>query len=99
MLALSDVSPSHKYLLGCEAMFGGTQHSGTALPTAPHRLWQVHELGLTATHEQSPSSCPAVPQGEQQLGQLSGSLSATAQTSSVCASRWHKALAGKSKEL
>lgn len=31
--ALSDVSPSHKYPLKWEAVFGGTGHSGTGLPT------------------------------------------------------------------
>lgn len=40
--APSDVSPSSKYPLEREAVFGGTGHSGTALPTAPHWLRYMH---------------------------------------------------------
>lgn len=41
-----------------------------------------------------------LPQGEQQqLRQLTGSLSATAWTNLLCALRWREGLAGKSKDL
>lgn len=90
--------PSHKDPREWEAILGGTEHSGAAVPLFPTDLGRAG-AGTDGHPRAEPWSFPSSATRWAAAPELPGSLSAAAWTALLWASRCCERLEGKSKEL